>query len=107
MIARGRSWSAWSKLSTQLARPSGTSELARMRSVKVPAFVVPVVVPIASASLFIYLVQWEVMGRVGYSLLGAAVSVLTGWIAWRGSSPIIEPVARWVGARVPRSRSVS
>ena len=86
---------------------TGLLVLLWVRSVRVPAFVVPVVVPVASASLFIYLVQWEVMGRVGYSLLGAAVSVLTGWIAWRGSSPIVEPVARWVGARVPRSTSVS
>ncbi|MFW5473194.1 AMP-binding protein [Knoellia sp. CPCC 206450] len=79
---------------------AGLLVLLWVRSVRVPAFVVPVLLPVASASLFIYLVQWEVMGRVGYSLLGAAVAVLTGWIAWRGSSPIVEPVARWVGGRV-------
>ena len=80
----------------------GLLVLLWVRSVRVPAFVVPVVVPVASASLFIYLVQWEVMGRVGYSPLGAAVAVLTGWIAWRGASPIVEPVARWVGASATR-----
>ncbi|GGB90216.1 AMP-dependent synthetase [Knoellia flava] len=79
---------------------AGLLVLLWVRSVRVPAFVVPVLLPVASASLFIYLVQWEVMGRVGYSLLGAAVATLTGWIAWRGSSPIVEPVARWVGARM-------
>jgi len=79
---------------------AGLLVLLWVRSVRVPAFVVPVLLPVASASLFIYLVQWEVMGRVGYSLLGAAVAMLTGWIAWRGSSPIVEPVARWVGGRV-------
>lgn len=79
---------------------AGLLVLLWVRSVRVPAFVVPVLLPVASASLFVYLVQWEVMGRVGYSLLGAAVAVLTGWIAWRGSSPIVEPVARWVGGRV-------
>jgi hypothetical protein len=80
----------------------GLLVLLWVRSVRVPAFVVPVVVPVASASLFIYLVQWEVMGRVGYSPLGAAVALLTGWIAWRGASPLIEPVARWVGATATR-----
>ncbi|MDT0212584.1 AMP-binding protein [Rothia sp. ARF10] len=79
---------------------AGLLVLLWVRSARVPAFVVPVLLPVASASLFIYLVQWEVMGRVGYSLLGAAVATLTGWIAWRGSSPIVEPVARWVGGRV-------
>lgn len=80
----------------------GLLVLLWVRSVRVPAFVVPVVVPVASASLFIYLVQWEVMGRVGYSPLGAAVALLTGWIAWRGASPLIEPVARRVGAAATR-----
>ncbi|GAA4115998.1 AMP-binding protein [Knoellia locipacati] len=80
----------------------GLLVLLWVRSVRVPAFVVPVVVPVASASLFIYLVQWEVMGRVGYSPLGAAVAILTGWIAWRGASPVIEPVARRVGAAATR-----
>ncbi|KRE42845.1 AMP-binding protein [Knoellia sp. Soil729] len=81
---------------------AGLLVLLWVRSVRVPAIVVPAIVPIASASLFIYLVQWEVMGRVGYSPLGAGVTLLTGWIAWRGSSPIIEPVAHWVGARATR-----
>ncbi|CAN7253945.1 AMP-binding protein [Knoellia sp. LjRoot47] len=80
----------------------GLLVLLWVRSVRVPAVVVPVVVPVASASLFIYLVQWEVMGRVGYSPLGAAVAILTGWIAWRGASPIVEPVARWVGRSAAR-----
>ncbi|KGN31150.1 AMP-dependent synthetase [Knoellia sinensis KCTC 19936] len=83
----------------------GLLVLLWVRSVRVPAFVVPILVPVASASLYIYLVQWEVMGRVGYSLLGAVIALLTGWIAWRGASPIVEPIARWVGARVPRARA--
>lgn len=92
----------------------GLLVLLWVRSVRVPAFVVPVLLPVASASLFIYLVQWEVMGRVGYSLLGALIALLTGWIAWRGSSPIVEPVARRVGAvvaalvgRASRTRSAA
>lgn len=71
-----------------------------VRSLRVPAFVVPALVPMASASLFIYLVQWEVMRRVGYSPLGAVVAIFTGFVAWRGASPLVEPLARWVGARV-------
>ncbi|PRY58730.1 acyl-CoA synthetase (AMP-forming)/AMP-acid ligase II [Knoellia remsis] len=86
---------------------AGLLVLTWVRAVRVPAFVVPLLVPLASASLFIYLVQWEVMGRVGYSLLGACVAVLTGWIAWRGASPIVEPVARWVGAQSSRVLSKS
>ncbi|WP_353951868.1 AMP-binding protein [Knoellia sp. S7-12] len=84
----------------ELTVAAGLLTLLWVRSVRVPAFVVPVLVPLASASLFIYLVQWEVMGRVGYSLLGAAVALVTGYIAWRGVSPIVEPLARWIGARV-------
>ncbi|MFW5470317.1 AMP-binding protein [Knoellia sp. CPCC 206435] len=84
---------------------AGLLVLLWVRSVRVPAFLVPVVVPVASASLFIYLVQWEVMGRVGYSALGAAVALVTGWIAWRGSSPLVEPAARWVGSRVSPPRT--
>ena len=78
----------------------GLLALLWLRSVRVPAFVVPLIVPLASASLFIYLVQWEVMGRVGYSALGAAAAVGAGWIVWRGSTPLVEPVARWVGTQV-------
>ncbi|KGN40746.1 AMP-dependent synthetase [Knoellia aerolata DSM 18566] len=80
----------------------GLLVLLWVRSVRVPAFLVPVLVPLASASLFIYLVQWEVLGRVGYSLLGAVAAVVAGWIVWRGSTPLVEPVARWVGRRVSR-----
>jgi hypothetical protein len=87
----------------ELTVAAGLLALLWLRSVRVPAFVVPVLVPLASASLFIYLVQWEVMGRVGYSLLGAATAIAAGWIVWRGSSPLVEPVARWVGRRVPRT----
>ena len=82
-----------------------TIHFGTMHFAAAPPSLLPMV-PLASASLFIYLVQWEVMGRVGYSPLGAAVALVTGWIAWRGSSPLVEPVARWVGARVPRPRSV-
>ncbi|MFC7485512.1 AMP-binding protein [Knoellia sp. CPCC 206453] len=86
--------------SRELVIAAGLLTLLWVRSICVPAFLVPVLVPLASASLFIYLVQFEVMGRAGYSLLGAVVSVATGWIAWRGASPIIEPCARWIGATV-------
>jgi len=86
----------------ELAIAAGLLTLLWVRSVRVPAFVVPVLVPLASASLFIYLVQFEVMGRVGYTSLGAVVAVVTGYVAWRGASPIIEPVARWIGATVSR-----
>ncbi|KGN37441.1 AMP-dependent synthetase [Knoellia subterranea KCTC 19937] len=85
----------------------GLLVLLWVRSVRVPAFVVPLVVPIASASLFIYLVQWEVMGRVGYTPLGAVVAIFTGWIAWRGAAPLVEPLARWVGAQASRVLSKS
>ena len=84
---------------------AGLLVLLWVRSVRVPAFVVPVLVPVASASLFIYLVQWEVMGRVGYSPLGAVVALGAGWIAWRGASPLVEPVARWVGGHATRMLS--
>jgi len=83
----------------ELTVAAGLLTLLWVRSVRLPAFVVPVLVPLASASLFIYLVQWEVMGRVGYSPLGAAAVLATGYIAWRGASPIVEPCARWIGAR--------
>ncbi|MFC7490569.1 MULTISPECIES: AMP-binding protein [unclassified Knoellia] len=86
----------------ELAVAAGLLTLLWVHSLRVPAFAVPVLVPLASASLFIYLVHFEVMGRVGYSLLGAAVSLLTGYIAWRGASPIVEPVARRVGGQVRR-----
>ncbi|MEO7269367.1 MAG: acyltransferase family protein, partial [Knoellia sp.] len=88
--------------SRELVIAAGLLTLLWARSVRVPAFLVPVLVPLASASLFIYLVQFEVMGRAGYSLLGAVVSVAAGWITWRGASPIIEPCARWIGATVSR-----
>lgn len=91
----------------ELTVAAGLLTLLWVRSVRVPAFVVSVLVPLASASLFIYLVQWEVMGRVGYSLLGAAVALVTGYIAWRGVSPIVEPLARWIGARVSSRLSTS
>lgn len=92
----------------ELILAAGLLTLLWVRSVRVPAFVVSVLVPLASASLFIYLVQWEVMGRVGYSLLGAAAALVAGYVAWRGVSPVVEPCARWIGARVsPQLRTPS
>ena len=91
----------------ELAVAAGLLVLLWVPSLRVPAFVVPALVPLASASLFIYLVQWEVMGRVGYSLLGSVVAVLAGWVAWRGSAPLVEPAAREVGRQASRVLSNS
>jgi len=91
----------------ELAIAAGLLILLWVPSIRVPAFVVPVLVPLASASLFIYLVQWEVLSRVGYSLLGSIVTVLAGWVAWRGSTPLVEPTARCVGRQASRVLSNS
>lgn len=46
--------------------------------VRVPRVLIPVITPIAAASLYIYLVQWQVFVHIPNPLLGFSLSVLAG-----------------------------
>lgn len=68
---------------------AGIAALALVRSVPLPALLVPLVTVLAAASLQIYLVQFHLLGRIGMPLPGTLASLAAGVVLWRlGSGPL-------------------
>jgi hypothetical protein len=71
----------------------GIGLLAAMPVVRVPTVLVRITVPIASASLYIYLTHWQVYPLFGeYEVLALLGSLLAGIVMWKGTM--------WIGAQL-------
>lgn len=73
----------------------GILALIWVRNVRMPRRAVPAVALVASASLYIYLIQWQVFPHIGNPLLAFAGSVAAGICGW------------WLARRVERLWSVT
>ncbi|MCA0296090.1 MAG: AMP-binding protein [Propionibacteriaceae bacterium] len=62
---------------------AGIVALTLLRSVRLPAPAVPVVSLLAAASLYIYLVQFQIITFASDPLTGAVLSLATGCLLWR------------------------
>ncbi|GGB99987.1 AMP-binding protein [Cellulomonas carbonis] len=61
----------------------GIAVLTLVPEVRLPARVVPVLGVVAAASLYVYLVQFQVLGRVPTPLGGTLAAVALGCLVWR------------------------
>ncbi|MDT0164200.1 AMP-binding protein [Actinotalea sp. AC32] len=61
----------------------GIALLVLVPEVRLPARAVPVLGVVAAASLYVYLVQFQVLGRVPTPLGGTLVSIALGCLVWR------------------------
>lgn len=62
---------------------AGIALLTFVREVRLPAWAVPVVGLLASASLYIYLVQFPILGLVPHALGATLTALAAGCIVWR------------------------
>lgn len=69
---------------------AGIAALALVPSVRVPAWTVPVVSLLASASLYIYLIQFQIIGWVPTSLGATAAALAAGCVLWRFAHPLVQ-----------------
>lgn len=60
----------------------GILALLWLPTVRVPRAVLPVLTPLAGASLYIYLVQWQVFPHIANPLLAFALSLIAGTAVW-------------------------
>lgn len=62
---------------------AGIALLTFVREVRLPAWAVPVVGLLASASLYIYLVQFPILGLVPHALGATLIALAAGCLIWR------------------------
>lgn len=62
----------------------GILALLWLPTIRVPRQLLPVLTPLAGASLYIYLIQWQVFPYIPNPLLAFVLSLLAGVVAWYG-----------------------
>ena len=67
---------------------AGILALLWVPRVRMPRWLVPVLTPIAAASLYIYLVQWQVFVHLHNPLLAFTLSLLAGLAVWQIASAL-------------------
>ncbi|MBA2697090.1 MAG: AMP-binding protein, partial [Actinobacteria bacterium] len=73
-----------------LAILAGITALALVPNVRVPAWSVPVVSILASASLYIYLIQFQIIALVPTSLGATVAALAAGCLLWRLAHPHVQ-----------------
>ncbi|HEX6248693.1 MAG TPA: AMP-binding protein [Nocardioidaceae bacterium] len=86
----------------------GMLALVWLRSVRVPSWSARGIGVLASASLYIYLVHWQVYPWLEYRIpvLATVLSLLAGVALWQGVERLTPPVVRLIGRAARRSRQV-
>lgn len=85
---------------------AGIAALALVPSVRVPAWTVPVVSLLASASLYIYLIQFQIISLVPTSLGATLAALAAGCVVWRFAHPHVQRLqALLPAAEHPTSRN--
>ena len=79
----------------------GIAALALVPEVRVPARWVPVITLLAAASLHVYLVQFQILGRVPTPLAATVVAITAGCLLWRLTA---RPVRRLQDLVPPSAR---
>ncbi len=69
---------------------AGIAALALVPSVRVPAWTVPVVSLLASASLYIYLIQFQIISLVPTSLGATLAALAAGCLLWQLAHPHVQ-----------------
>ncbi len=69
---------------------AGIAALALVPTVRVPAWTVEVVSLLASASLYIYLIQFQIIGWVPTSLGATVAALVAGCLLWRLAHPHVQ-----------------
>jgi acyl-CoA synthetase (AMP-forming)/AMP-acid ligase II len=77
---------------------AGVAALTLLPEVRLPARAVPVIGLLASASLYVYLVQFQILDVVPTALAATAVAIAAGCLLWRLAD---RPVRRLQDAVVP------
>lgn len=82
----------------------GIALLALVPHVRVPTRAVPVLTLLASASLYVYLVQFQILGRVPTALGSTLAAVAAGCLLWRVANGPVRRLQDLVPAPDPRVR---
>jgi acyl-coenzyme A synthetase/AMP-(fatty) acid ligase len=80
---------------------AGVAALALVPEVRVPASWVPAIGLVAAASLYVYLIQFQILARVPTALGATAVAIVAGCLLWRLAD---RPVRRLQDLLPPSTR---
>jgi hypothetical protein len=80
---------------------AGIAALTLLPEVRLPARAVPLVSLLASASLYVYLVQFQILGLVPTALGATLVAIAAGCLLWRAAD---RPVRRLQDLVLPPTR---